>query len=228
MIFRAYALSALHPAPRRVLEIGVSTGSWAQVIAQNPEVEHLTSIEINPGYLQLIRRRPEVASLLHNPKVTFHIDDGRRWLVRNPDEKFDFIVMNTIYSWRSGASNVLSAEFLELVRLHLAPGGIAFYNPTGSEEVVRTGLSVFPYALSVRGILAVSDSPLSFDRERWRLSLADYRIDGHPVFDLSNQEQRRTLERIVKETPVEERDALLKRSAGRLTITDDNMGVEFR
>lgn len=191
-------------------------------------MERLTSIEINPGYFQLIRRRPEVASLMNNPKVTFHIDDGRRWLVRNPGEKFDFIMMNTIYSWRSGASNLLSVEFLELVRSHLAPGGIAFYNPTGSEEVVRTGLSAFPHALAVKGFLAVSDSPLSFDRERWRRSLAEYRIDGRPVFDLSDPEQRRVLERIVKETPVEDRDALLQRTAGRLIITDDNMGVEFR
>jgi spermidine synthase len=227
-IVRPYALRALHPAPRRVLEIGVSTGSWAQVIVHDPQVEHLTSIEINPGYFQLIRRRPEVASLMRNSKVTFHIDDGRRWLVRNPDAKFDFIVMNTIHSWRSGASNVLSVEFLKLVRLHLAPGGVAFYNPTGSEEVIQTGLSVFPHALTVQGFLAVSDSPLSFDRERWRHSLADYRIDGRPVFDLSNPEQRGLLERIVKETPVEDRASLRQRTAGRLVITDDNMGVEFR
>ena len=81
---------------------------------------------------------------------------------------------------------------------------------------------------AVQGFLAVSDSPLSFDRERWRRSLADYRIDGRPVFDLSNPEQRRALERVVNETPVEERESLLRRTAGRLIITDDNMGVEFR
>ena len=37
-IVRPYALSLFHPAPRNVLMIGLSTGSWAQVIASNPDV----------------------------------------------------------------------------------------------------------------------------------------------------------------------------------------------
>ena len=35
-IVRPYALSLFHPAPRDVLMIGLSSGSWAQVIASNP------------------------------------------------------------------------------------------------------------------------------------------------------------------------------------------------
>ena len=55
-IVRPYALSLFHPAPRDVLMIGLSSGSWAQVIANNPDVRSLTVVEINPGYLTLIRR----------------------------------------------------------------------------------------------------------------------------------------------------------------------------
>ena len=36
-IIRPYALSLFHPAPRDVLMIGLSSGSWAQVIANNPD-----------------------------------------------------------------------------------------------------------------------------------------------------------------------------------------------
>ena len=53
-IIRPYALSLFHPAPRDVLMIGLSSGSWAQVVANNPAVRTLTVIEINPGYATLI------------------------------------------------------------------------------------------------------------------------------------------------------------------------------
>ncbi len=56
-IVRPYALSLFHPVPRDVLMIGLSSGSWAQMIANNPDVESLTVIEINPGYLTLIAGR---------------------------------------------------------------------------------------------------------------------------------------------------------------------------
>src|SRR5262249_59246827 len=79
-IVRPYALSLFHPAPRAVLMIGLSSGSWAQVIASNRAVTTLTIVEINPGYQTLIAQAPEVASVLHNPKVTIVTDDGRRWL----------------------------------------------------------------------------------------------------------------------------------------------------
>jgi spermidine synthase len=83
-IIRPYALSLFHAEPRDVLMIGLSSGSWAQVIASNPSVASLTIVEINQGYRTLIAGRPEVASLLHNPKVNIITDDGRHWLNHHP------------------------------------------------------------------------------------------------------------------------------------------------
>src|SRR5476649_179179 len=109
------------------------TGSWAQVIASNPDVASLTVVEINPGYLALIARSPQVASVLSNPKVTIVTDDGRRWLRANPGRHFDAIVSNTTWHFRASVTNLLSVEFLDLGRLHLNPGGIFFYNTTSSD-----------------------------------------------------------------------------------------------
>uniref|UniRef100_A0A973WA83 Spermidine synthase n=1 Tax=Bradyrhizobium septentrionale TaxID=1404411 RepID=A0A973WA83_9BRAD len=83
-IIRPYALSLFHPAPRDVLMVGLASGSWAQVVASNPAVKSLTIVEINPGYLELIRQQPEVQSILRNPKVRIIEDDGRRWLNHHP------------------------------------------------------------------------------------------------------------------------------------------------
>ncbi len=185
-IFRAFAMAGMHAKPTNVLIIGLSSGSWAQVVANNPAVKDITIVEINPGYLPLIRKYKEVETLLQNPKVHIVIDDGRRWLVSHPDRKFDFILMNTTYNWRANATNLLSREFLNLIRPHLSTGGIAYYNTTWSEEVMATGSSVFPYSLRVANFLAVSDSPFTLDKDRWKESLTNYQLDGHPVFDLSN------------------------------------------
>src|ERR1700733_984922 len=60
-VARPYALGAFDPLPRRVLMIGLGSGSWAQVVANHPQLEELVVVEINPGYLKLIPRYPAVA-----------------------------------------------------------------------------------------------------------------------------------------------------------------------
>jgi spermidine synthase len=240
-IFRCYAIPALHAAPKDVLIIGLSSGSWAQILTNDPMVRDVTIVEINPGYLPLIRKRPQVASLLKNPKVHIAIDDGRRWLVAHPDRKFDFILMNMTFNWRANASNLLSANFLELIRKHLNAGGVEYYNTTGSGDVLLTGATVFPYALRIANFLAVSDSPIVFDREQLKSTLTTYRIDGQPVFDLSKSPGRAALEQIVSlpdlksmigwpdSNPlVEGRESLIRRLSGMRVITDDNMGTEWQ
>jgi spermidine synthase len=237
-IQRAFALSFFHANPREVLMIGLSSGSWAQVIANHPQIDHLTIVEINPGYLRLIRDVPTVANLLENPKVRIDIDDGRRWLVRNRTRKFDVIVMNTTYHWRSNTSNLLSTEFLQLVRQHLNPGGVHFYNTTDSPEAMATGLGVFPFGMRLANFMVVSDSPLQLDRGRWLDALLHYRMDGQPVFDLSREGDHRRLLEVMSMTETMDRDGagfytlesadhIRARTAGLRLITDDNMGTEW-
>jgi SAM-dependent methyltransferase len=235
-LFRAYVLSGLHPTPKRVLVIGLASGSWTQVVANDPNVEDVTIVEINPGYLPLIAQHAEVASQLRNPKVHIVIDDGRRWLVSHPDQKFDFILMNTTLNWRANSTNLLSREFLQLLRAHLRSGGIAYYNTTWSVDAMVTGAATFPYSLRISNFMAVSDSPLKIDKKRWRTVLCDYRIDGHPVFDLASSVQRARMEQILSladeaDSPqgdLESGSSLRRRFPRARLITDDNMGTEWR
>jgi len=208
------------------------------VIANNPAVDRLTIVEINPGYLPIIQRTPQVASLLQNPKVRIEVDDGRRWLVRNPDRKFDAIVMNTSYHWRSNASNILSTDFLQLVHEHLNPGGVHFYNTTESDEVLATGLRVFPYGMRLANFLVVSDAPLQLDPQRWFEVLARYTIDGRPVFDRYQEQDRRRLAEVLQMVTTMDRQVpgfftlesashIRARTQHVRIITDDNMGTEW-
>jgi spermidine synthase len=237
-VVRAYSVAALHPAPREALMVGLSSGPWAQVISHLPGVHHLTVVEINPGYLELIRRYPQVRSLLENPKVSIEIDDGRRWLRRNPGRTFDVVVQNTTWHWRAHVSNLLSAEYLDLVRAHLRPGGIFYYNTTRSLDVLRTAVAKFPYVLGVSNFVAVSDTPFRFDATRWRNTLEQTTIDGVPTFELDLPEHRETFDELRKLADLaphverngylERRSSIERRTRTAAVVTDDNMICEWR
>lgn len=238
-LVRAYALGAMHGKPARVLEIGMGTAAWTHVLASLPDVSHLTVVEINAGYLPIVARHAAVSGVLSDPRIEVVIDDGRRWLARHPDEKFDAIVMNTTWHWRAHTTNLLSTEFMELVRGHLLPGGIFYFNTTWSPDALKTALTAFPYGMRCLNFIAVSDTPFSFDARRWADLLHGLRRDdGQPVFGGENPraaarldtllELPGSLERPPRACGLEERESILRRVAAAHVVTDDNMRVEWR
>jgi spermidine synthase len=240
LLQRAFAVSLLHPDPEEVLLIGMSGGAWTQILANHPQVRKIVVVEINPGYVEVVRRYAAVAPLLRNPKVELVIDDGRRWMFSHRDRKFDLIVMDTTYYWRSNATNLLSVEFIDLARRLLKDGGILYYNTTFSTVAQHTGAERFPYAFRFGPMLAVSDSPIRLDTERWRQTLMHYTLEGRPVLDLTRTEDMEILNRTLRifETypggrkyvseGMESRESILQRTRGLGLVTDDNMLVEWR
>ena len=226
-IDRAYFTAALHREPRRVLEIGLSSGSWATVLASHAAVQELISVEINPGYSEALRHYPQVAGILDDPKVRIVFDDGRRWLRLHPQETFDMIVMNTTMHWRNHATNLLSAEFLQLCRRHLRPGGVIWFNATGSRDVLYTAAQGFPHVVTYSSFVGVSDSPFVLTPAERRLNLERFLDrDGQP-FLLSTAQRRAVLERLAH-APLADLGDALRREPGLWRITDDNMATEYK
>ncbi|MBI5531378.1 MAG: methyltransferase domain-containing protein [Deltaproteobacteria bacterium] len=236
-VYRTYLIASMRPAAGKVLMIGLASGSWAQVLAHMPGLDKMTVVEINPGYLDLIRGRPEVRGVLSHPKVEVVIDDGRRWLARHPQEKFDLVVMNTTWHYRAHITNLLSREFLQMIRASLRPGGMLYFNTTGSLEAMKTSLAVFAHGVRVFNFMAVSDSPLWPDGARFREAITGWQIEGKPVLDLSLPAHRARLDSLlglidtVNHPPVtlglEGSDSLRVRLASTAVITDDNMYSEW-
>jgi len=237
-IVRPFALCGFDREPHIMLVVGLSTGAWTQAILSMPGIEHATVVELNPGYLELIPLYPEVAGLMTDPRVEIVVDDGRRWIARHPDRRFDLIVQNTSFHWRSNATNLLSIEYFRMCRELLEPGGMLIFNATSSSYALRTALEEFPYGMRIGNNLLVSTAPLTFDPERWRERLLACRIDGVPVLRPEVDEDRAALEALLARaresiaTPSAtswlEPDALLRSRLRDVEIvTDDNMRCEF-
>lgn len=231
---RPYFLSAVHEAPRRVLIIGVSGGAWTQILANHPQVEQITAVDIDPGYLRIIAAYPQVSSILDNPKVQIVIDDGRRWLRRNPGQKFDLIVMNTTFHWREFSTSLLSQEFLEQTKRHLNDNGLLLWNCTGSARAIATGMAVFPYTMMISNNCLASTSPLQVNLSRLRDVLSAYRIDGKPVYDLTTETGRQALDDMMAfsnpnhpKTGLQTRGQMKDHYGSAALITDDNLGEEY-
>lgn len=227
-IERAYILAALHANPRRILVIGMSSGAWTWVLSRFPGVHEVDVVEINPGYLELIRAHPEVAPILADPRLRVHIDDGRRWLSRNPDKRYDLIVMNTTLHWRAYSTNLLSVQSLSLIRRHLDAGGVMTFNTTGSPDALWTAGRVFPFVRLYSNFAYASDRDFTrIDKESVQRV---YRIaDGGQALlnpaDARDAAAVRSMLRIPFVSPIR-----VAQMAGRPleVITDDNMLTEYR
>ena len=226
LINRAYFVPALHRAPHRVLEIGLGTGSWARILADTRGIDSLTIIELDPAYVDVMWHFPEIASVLDDPKVSLHFDDGRRWMARHPGRRFDMVVINGTWHWRSGATHILSAEFLRELKAHLAPGGVAYFNTTGSYDVMYTAAGVFRHVIRVSNFVAASDAPFDETATERRAALLSVRApDGAPR--IRGADADATLDAFLG-AATDELAPGLRRANDLWNITDDNMATEFK
>ncbi len=223
-ITRAYLIAALHSNPKNILEIGLASGSWSRVLAAYEPTEHITSIEINPGYLKLIAHYPDAAPLLTDPKRTIHIDDGRRWLLRHPDEKFDFILQNTTFHWRDHATNLLSIEYFQLCKSHFNPGGVIYVNTTDNDDITFTAATVFKHVVRVSKFIAAGDAPFSNLSEQVRANLMRFHINNNQIFN--DPKLKNVLDRLSNHDLTDIAPAIRTNTNLHL-ITDDNMRPEF-
>jgi spermidine synthase len=227
-IQRGYLIAGLHPGPGNVLEIGLASASWTRVMAGYEAVERLTVIEINPGYLEVVRHYPDQGSVLTDPKVDVRIDDGRRFLLRNPDLRFDLIVQNASFYWRSHATSLVSEDWLRICRSHLNPGGVMYYNTTGSDEIAYTAARVFRHVVRVGTFIAISDAPFAVSADVRRTNLLRFRDrSGSLVFGPGRPSRAALLEQLVSVPLVDVGEELRARTDLGL-ITDDNMYTEYK
>jgi spermidine synthase len=129
----------------------------------------------------------------------------------------------------------MSEEFLTLVKRHLEPGGVFFFNTTASLDACKTAMVAFPHTMRVINFMAGSDAPLALGEAAWRELLGAYRIDAQPVIDLASSEGKDAFAKLASYirpgdgyADSEGEATLRQRCATGEVITDDNMLPEWR
>lgn len=139
-----------HPAPRRVLVVGLGAGVTAGVAA-GYDVERVDCVELSPAVAAAARHFAAFnGDVLRNPKLRLTIGDGRRF-IQGSAELYDAIICEPSNLWLSGMATLFTQEFFREAAGRLAPGGVFCqwihgYRLSADDfrSVLRTFYSVFP------------------------------------------------------------------------------------
>ena len=150
-VLAAHVPLLLHPAPRRVLVVGVGAGQTpASVLAH--DIERLDCVEIEPAVFDLVRRHFD-GIWMTDPRVHLIRDDGRTYLAHSA-ARYDVIALEVGQISRPGVAAFYTADFYRQARDRLTPNGILsqlvplpFLNLDSLRGVVATFLAVFPQSV---------------------------------------------------------------------------------
>ena len=211
------------------LVVGNGIGITAVTLTKIDGLE-VDAYEINRTLEKLLALEP--ARTLHSathPRIRIRWQDGRSGLALDP-KLYDLIISAPLHLRAAGSSNLLSREYLELVRSRLKPGGVVvLYSQEGrpeQAEIIRaTVRSVFAHTVTfLDGVITVaSDAPIEISQERLRERLERpdplYREIAEFERFLARGKKGRLLDRFDAEPlPVRE---------GAPLITDDHPLVEY-
>jgi predicted membrane-bound spermidine synthase len=119
---------AVHPGPRRALQISYGLGTTSRALVETRELERIDIVDTSAAVLRLsaLAQESPAANPLTNPRVNVHVEDGRFFLLTTP-LRYDIITADPPPPKAAGISSLYSREYFELVRSRLADGGITTY-----------------------------------------------------------------------------------------------------
>jgi len=205
------------PQLRSALVICFGTGQTADAVrAHDPG--HLTIVDINPAVFAAAPLFEMNHAVLRDPRVREVIMDGRAFLRRHPEARFDAITLEPMPPNHAGVNNLYSLEFYQLIRARLQPSGslaqwlpLHLIAPEHMRAIVGTFVQVFPHARlwidsDGTGILVAAKKPWSLAPSNVPLPLPAKDVASHFLLEAS---------------------ALRALSAGHPIVTDDNQLLSY-
>lgn len=180
--------------------------------------------------MDFIKQYPEVSELLEDDRVEIVFTDGRKYLKQHQDKNYDIILMNTTWNWRAYASNLLSADFLNIIEQSLAKEGVLYYNTTKSLDAYYTAQSVYDYVYKYKFFVLASNNPVIINQSMIKdnlCQLKNYKTK-QPVF--ATQEQCAQAAEVIMSNPLLPYKDIDMTELGHVPciITDNNMITEYK
>src|SRR5262245_59844271 len=145
--------------PTDVLVICFGVGNTAHAASVHPSVRRIEVVDTSQGVLDHARWFAETnGDILHNPKVSVFVNDGRHHVRMQPPAIYDLVTLEPPPIALAGVASLYSREFYKLARSRLKPGGYltqwlpAYQVPEYTTlAMVRAFLEVFPSSVLLSG-----------------------------------------------------------------------------
>lgn len=162
--------------PKRILVIGFGGGYVTLFFKSIPDVEEIVIVELLEDLSPFLKKNQEpIRETLADPRLTYLVDDGRRYLNAFPEEKFDLIAIDPLREHTAGHNNLYSKQALELYRNHLTENGILCAWMAERHIIPLTAAQVFPYVDQFANEYVIaSNNPIGYDAAYMEQISANY------------------------------------------------------
>ncbi|HVE83892.1 MAG TPA: fused MFS/spermidine synthase [Myxococcales bacterium] len=159
-----------NPGAKTAAVLGSGYGITAGAMGLYPQLERVDAVEILPAMVDAADLfQPFNLGYHRNARIRVLVDDGRHFLARAPD-LYDVVSINVSDPRLPGGSALFHADFYEVVKRHLRPGGVVVQHAFGTETalVLTTlqrsfkHLALFPAYQNGYNVVA-ADHPLEVD-----------------------------------------------------------------
>lgn len=150
--------------PKRILVIGFGGGFSTLFYKSIPDVEEIVVVELLRDIAPFLRQNMDsVRVTLDDSRITYLVDDGRRYLNAFPDEKFDLISIDPLRMHTAGHNNLYSKEALTIYQDHLTPNGVLCAWMDEFHVIPHTVSQVFRYVDQYRNeTMIASSQPIDY------------------------------------------------------------------
>lgn len=172
------------PRPRKVLVVGIGTGSTIGSVLAYPEVECVDAVEISDDVVKASRYFADInGRYWEDPRVRIHREDAKTFL-QVSREKYDLIISEPSNPWMAGVAGVFTHEYFRICREHLTDRGLVcqWVQAYELEElsylmVMETLTEVFPCytvwnSLGTDTMILASAAPFRMDFQRLNACMA--------------------------------------------------------